>query len=105
MPNALQSHRSAIQLQARAIIPTVLTISMIDPAACAHTRWQVIAKDNDAEYVECLDCGAILEAAELHSAPAPGAGGKTDEPNQPKTPSKSTESQAPEDRDESLSDA
>jgi hypothetical protein len=24
-----------------------------------------IAKDQDAEYVECLDCGAILEAEEL----------------------------------------
>jgi len=24
----------------------------------------LIAKDSDAEYVECLDCGAILEAGE-----------------------------------------
>jgi len=36
-----------------------------DPAACKHTRTQLIAKDKDAEYVECLDCGAILEAGEL----------------------------------------
>jgi hypothetical protein len=33
--------------------------------ACKHLRTQLIAKDNDAEYVECLDCGAILEAREL----------------------------------------
>jgi hypothetical protein len=32
---------------------------------CAHRRTQLIAKDNDAQYVECLDCGEILEAAEM----------------------------------------
>lgn len=33
--------------------------------ACQHQRTQVVAKDNDAEYLECLDCGAILEVGEL----------------------------------------
>ena len=33
--------------------------------ACKHDRTRVIAQDNDAKYVECLDCGAILEAEEL----------------------------------------
>jgi hypothetical protein len=42
-----------------------------DPAACRHSRTQVIAKDSDAEYVECLECGAILESGEL---PEPGNG-------------------------------
>ena len=37
---------------------------MPDPANCPHTRTQLIAKDSDSEYVECLDCGAILEAGE-----------------------------------------
>lgn len=37
---------------------------MNDPASCPHARTQLIAKDSDAEYVECLDCGAILEAGE-----------------------------------------
>jgi hypothetical protein len=36
-----------------------------DPAPCRHSRTQLIAKDSDAEYVECLDCGAILESGEL----------------------------------------
>ena len=34
-------------------------------SGCKHLRTQLIAKDNDAQYVECLDCGAILEAGEL----------------------------------------
>lgn len=32
---------------------------------CPHARKRLIAKDKDAEYVECLDCGAILEKGEL----------------------------------------
>jgi hypothetical protein len=32
---------------------------------CKHTRTQVIAKDDNAEYVECLDCGEILDMDEL----------------------------------------
>jgi transcription initiation factor TFIIIB Brf1 subunit/transcription initiation factor TFIIB len=39
---------------------------MNDPAICKHTRQRLIAKDQDSEYVECLDCGAILEADELN---------------------------------------
>ncbi len=40
--------------------------------ACRHLRTQVIAKDNDAHYVECLDCGAILEVGELKDPSADG---------------------------------
>jgi hypothetical protein len=42
-----------------------------DPTTCRHTRTQLVAKDSDAEYVECLDCGAIVESSEL---PEPSAG-------------------------------
>lgn len=41
---------------------------MPDPkpeAACKHRRTRVIAEDGDARYLECLDCGEILEAGEL----------------------------------------
>jgi hypothetical protein len=44
---------------------------MNDPASCLHSRTQLIAKDSDAEYVECLDCGAILESGEI---PEPSGG-------------------------------
>ena len=33
--------------------------------SCPHKRTPLIAKDNDAQYVECLDCGEILEAEEI----------------------------------------
>jgi transcription initiation factor TFIIIB Brf1 subunit/transcription initiation factor TFIIB len=43
---------------------------MSEPAhTCPHPRTRLIAKDQDAEYVECLDCGAILEAGELEEPP------------------------------------
>lgn len=32
---------------------------------CKHERTQVIAQDDDSKYIECLDCGEILEAGEL----------------------------------------
>jgi hypothetical protein len=34
------------------------------PPACEHKRKQLIAKDTDAQYEECLDCGLIIEAGE-----------------------------------------
>ena len=40
--------------------------------ACQHKRTQLIAKDNDAQYVECLDCGAILETGELEKKETSG---------------------------------
>lgn len=42
---------------------------MSDPATCRHSRTQLIARDSDVEYVECLDCGAILESAERNETP------------------------------------
>jgi hypothetical protein len=36
---------------------------MPDPD-CKHKRTRLIAKDDDAQYVECLDCGEIIEAGE-----------------------------------------
>jgi hypothetical protein len=32
---------------------------------CKHERTRLIAKDNEAEYIECVDCGVILETGEL----------------------------------------
>jgi hypothetical protein len=38
---------------------------MPEQVNCKHRITRLIAKDQDAEYVECQDCGAILEAEEL----------------------------------------
>lgn len=38
---------------------------MPEQTDCKHPKTRLIAKDQDAEYVECIDCGAILEADEL----------------------------------------
>jgi Zn ribbon nucleic-acid-binding protein len=42
----------------------VSSSSMPDPT-CKHKRTQLIAKDDESQYVECLDCGELFEAAEL----------------------------------------
>jgi hypothetical protein len=41
---------------------------MDERPACPHPRTRLIAKDENAEYLECLECGALLEAGELPEA-------------------------------------
>jgi hypothetical protein len=35
-----------------------------DSAICAHARTRLVARDSEAVYIECLDCGEIIEAGE-----------------------------------------
>jgi hypothetical protein len=65
--------------------------------ACKHEHTRLIAKDNEAEYIECVNCGAILETHELME-PAKPEPGKSNPPAAPE-PAK------PNPFDESLSDA
>jgi hypothetical protein len=39
---------------------------MVEPAFCQHPRTRLIAQDPHAKYVECMECGAILESDEIH---------------------------------------
>jgi hypothetical protein len=32
---------------------------------CQHLRVQVVAREEDAEFVECKDCGEVFEASEF----------------------------------------
>jgi len=32
---------------------------------CLHPRVQIVSRDQDAEYVECLDCREIFESSEF----------------------------------------
>ena len=32
---------------------------------CKHPRVRIVARDEDAEYVECLDCGEVFESGEF----------------------------------------
>jgi len=47
---------------------------MTEISTCKHEKSRLIAKDNDAEYIECTACGTILETHELaDSRKAPNA--------------------------------
>jgi hypothetical protein len=41
---------------------------MLDPV-CKHEHTRLIAKDDDSQYLECLDCGEILETGEPTDRP------------------------------------
>jgi hypothetical protein len=34
-------------------------------AACKHPRVRVVAREEDAEYVECLECGEVFDSDEF----------------------------------------
>src|SRR5579864_8528714 len=67
---------------------------MAEIPTCKHEHTRLIAKDNEAEYVECVNCGAILETHELAEDPKAA--------NPESTPAEPAKSNS---FDESLSDA
>jgi len=36
-----------------------------DMAQCKHPRVQIVAREQDAEFVECLECGEIFDSGEF----------------------------------------
>ena len=67
---------------------------MAEIPTCKHEHTRLIAKDNEAEYIECVNCGAILETHELAEDPK-----RASPKSNPLEPGKSNPF------DESLSDA
>jgi hypothetical protein len=39
--------------------------SKVSPQLCKHPRVQIVARDEDAEYVECKECGDVFESSEF----------------------------------------
>jgi Zn ribbon nucleic-acid-binding protein len=39
--------------------------SQMDTAACKHPKVRVVAREEDVEYVECLDCGQVFDSNEF----------------------------------------
>ena len=35
------------------------------PQSCRHPRVQIVSRDDDAEFVECLECREIFESSEF----------------------------------------
>ena len=41
------------------------TLPPPDKRSCKHPRVQIVSRDEDAEFVECLECGEIFESSEF----------------------------------------
>ena len=39
--------------------------AMTSPA-CKHAKVKVVARDDEAEYVECSQCGEVFDSSEFH---------------------------------------
>ena len=35
------------------------------PAQCKHPRVRIVAREEDAEFVECLECSEVFESSEF----------------------------------------
>lgn len=46
-------------------IPAPTTASKSMEKTCAHPRVRVVARDEDSEFVECLECSEVFEASEF----------------------------------------
>jgi hypothetical protein len=45
--------------------PPVLPSNAATQQPCKHLRVQIVSRDEDAEFVECKDCGEIFESSEF----------------------------------------
>ena len=39
--------------------------SIEQPRPCKHPRVQIVSRDDDAESVECIECGEVFESSEF----------------------------------------
>jgi hypothetical protein len=45
--------------------PSSLPASAPQQPPCKHPRVQIVSRDEDEEFVECLECGEIFESSEF----------------------------------------
>jgi hypothetical protein len=45
--------------------PSQPTKQKVSPELCKHPQVQIVSRDEDAEYVECKECGDVFESSEL----------------------------------------
>jgi hypothetical protein len=45
--------------------PSQLPEKSGNTAPCKHPRVQIVAREEDEEFVECLECGEIFESSEF----------------------------------------
>jgi hypothetical protein len=46
---------------------------------CKHPRVRVVAREEDAEYVECLECGEVFDSNEFRDMAIEEAGDEEEE--------------------------
>jgi hypothetical protein len=45
--------------------PSQLPQKKVIPEHCKHPQVQIVSRDEEAEYVECQQCGEVFESSEL----------------------------------------
>jgi hypothetical protein len=47
------------------IPPSPSPAKKTDMVTCKHPRVRIVARDEDSEFVECLECGEVFESSEF----------------------------------------
>ncbi len=45
--------------------PSQSSQKKVSPEQCKHPQVQIVSRDEEAEYVECQECGDVFESSEL----------------------------------------
>ena len=45
--------------------PSQPSQNKVSPEQCKHPQVQIVSRDEDAEYVECKECGDVFESSEF----------------------------------------
>lgn len=72
MPSVARRGKAAIQLWREGIASATIR-RLPDPTepkamatVCKHPRVRIVSRHDDAEFVECLECGEIFDSEEFH---------------------------------------
>jgi hypothetical protein len=45
--------------------PSQSSQKKVRPEQCRHPQVQIVSRDEESEYVECLECGDVFESSEF----------------------------------------
>jgi hypothetical protein len=61
---ALEKLEKVATIGGKSTSPRLITIQMV--TACKHPKVRIVSRHDDAEYVECLECGEVFDSEEFN---------------------------------------
>ena len=65
LPNSSPAGQITLTGAMTSIPPSSVPEKSSDMPECKHPRVQIVSREDDAEFVECIECGEIFESSEF----------------------------------------